>query len=346
MYYQCNFSDENSINTYNKGEHTSLNQILNRFSDNVNNLTQDEIEIILNRYIDKGEFLKADTLILFCYNKREYRILALDTSVFSLKSEQDLTNLEFVELIKGKLIRELNYLRSKSVFSQLRIDTGEGNDLAGLFPSDLKDYFTAFKYPDKESAKLIQAGGYAYSFWKFLEEKEILPQEAKLVISAVGYSDRGISTITVKRENINLLAPCYEIYKHDSSIKEIHIARQKVLELIKRQAERSFKGGKQFINDLSNIPINQTTVITHQEQLDDFCNTVGKIPLNLATQLQLNPDLDLRNAHNELIQRALLSDDLYVFLTGNPGIGKTTAIADFLKAHKDEGFLFFYVSPA
>lgn len=32
-------------------------------------------------------------------------------------------------------------------------------------------------------------------------------------------------------------------------------------------------------------------------------------------------------------------------MTGNPGIGKTTAIADFLQAHIDDGFLFFYVSP-
>ncbi|HEY9300233.1 MAG TPA: helicase-related protein, partial [Phormidium sp.] len=32
-------------------------------------------------------------------------------------------------------------------------------------------------------------------------------------------------------------------------------------------------------------------------------------------------------------------------MTGNPGIGKTTAIAKFLKDHMDDGFLFLYVSP-
>ena len=39
--------------------------------------------------------------------------------------------------------------------------------------------------------------------------------------------------------------------------------------------------------------------------------------------------------------------DLDLFLTGNPGIGKTTAITEFLKQPKilDEGFLFFYISP-
>ncbi|WP_125061141.1 helicase-related protein, partial [Aphanothece sacrum] len=58
-------------------------------------------------------------------------------------------------------------------------------------------------------------------------------------------------------------------------------------------------------------------------------------------------NLDLRNAHQELIKRELESEKTYLFLTGNPGIGKTTAITEFLKQEKilKEGFLFIYVSP-
>jgi hypothetical protein len=62
-------------------------------------------------------------------------------------------------------------------------------------------------------------------------------------------------------------------------------------------------------------------------------------------QLSLTGVMNLREAHAELIKKALVSQDTYIFLTGNPGIGKTTAIVDFLKNHIDEGFLFFYVSP-
>ena len=55
--------------------------------------------------------------------------------------------------------------------------------------------------------------------------------------------------------------------------------------------------------------------------------------------------MTLRNAHAELIKKSLESAATYIFLTGNPGIGKTTAIAKFLTNHVDDGFLFFYVSP-
>ena len=51
------------------------------------------------------------------------------------------------------------------------------------------------------------------------------------------------------------------------------------------------------------------------------------------------------SAHTALIQTALTNDNPYLFLTGNPGIGKTTTIVEFLKQHLDDGFLFFYVSP-
>ena len=61
--------------------------------------------------------------------------------------------------------------------------------------------------------------------------------------------------------------------------------------------------------------------------------------------LGLSGTLNLRQAHAELIKKSLVSQETYIFLTGNPGIGKTTAIANFLKAHIDDGFLFFYVSP-
>ncbi|MGK7873220.1 MAG: helicase C-terminal domain-containing protein [Xenococcaceae cyanobacterium] len=344
LYYQCRFADDNSINTYSKGNHTSYSEILAQFGDYVKKINKDEIEIYLRRYTQKGEFLNADTLILLRY-KQKYRILAVDTSVFSFKSEQDITNLEFVELIKRQLIREINYLRSKSVFSHLRIDTGKDSDLDFLFHPGLKQYFTAFKYEDKESSKLIQAGGYAHSFFGFLQQAGILPDEAKLVVSVVGYSDRSPSTMTVGRENLNLLDTCYQIYKYDSSKEDINTARKEVLNIIKRQGYRSFDNGRKFVNFLLEIPVNQTTVVSHQERLEDFCNTVGKIPEDLAAKLKLSPGLDLRNAHAELIKKTLVSDNTYIFLTGNPGIGKTTAIAEFLKEHIEEGFLFFYVSP-
>src|SRR5258708_33647801 len=54
----------------------------------------------------------------------------------------------------------------------------------------------------------------------------------------------------------------------------------------------------------------------------------------------------VRAAHAAVVSRALASGRRYVFLTGSPGIGKTTAIAQYLmESCHDEGFLFFYASP-
>ncbi len=56
---------------------------------------------------------------------------------------------------------------------------------------------------------------------------------------------------------------------------------------------------------------------------------------------------NILDIHAALTKRELASSTPYLFLTGNPGIGKTTAIVNFLKARaqQGEGFLFLYVSP-
>jgi len=244
--------------------------------------------------------------------------------------------------LKEKWFNSGALFSSKSVFSELRIDT---ESLGLEFSQDLKSYFTAFKYRDKESTKLIQAASYAYSFYEFLQKTGIIHAGTPVVLNAVGYSDRGLSAMSVRRENLAILKTCYEIYTHDSSGKDISNARKQVLNRIKRSAYTSFAQGKDFIDNLLEISPNNTTIVTHQEQVNGFFNSVGEVPCELMNQLGLTGTMNLRQAHAELIQKALVSEATYLFLTGNPGIGKTTAIVDFLKSHIDEGFLFFYVSP-
>lgn len=344
LYCQFCFVNSNSLWTFLRDENEHHNMIIEHFCEVVKNLNKDKILNNRLRYTKKGEFLKADSLILLRH-KEEYRVIVVDTSIFSLKSAEDITNLELVEVIKRQLQKEINYLRSKSSFAKLRIDTGKDSNLDLGFSEGLKYHFTAFKYDDKESSKLIQAASYGYSFGEFLKEIDLITSDSNITVSALGNSDRSLSSLTVSKENISLLKTCYEIYKHDSSEKEIKTAREKVLTLIKNQAISSFNEGQQFIDKLFNLKPDILTTISHTECLKDFFNTVATIPEEVAKDLKLKPELDLRNAHAELINQALLDKSSYIFLTGNPGIGKTTAIANFLKQHLDEGFLFFYVSP-
>ncbi|WP_293183467.1 hypothetical protein [Microcoleus sp. PH2017_38_RDM_U_B] len=333
LYYQSCFCDESSIGTYAKGYEQWCGEVISQF-DQIDNISQ-----YIGSYKGKGEFLRADTLIFLRYG-RQFRILCVDLSVFSIRTSEDVTNLDYLEIIRRLLRRDINYLRSKSVFSKLRIDT-ESCDVE--FSEGLKSYFTAFKYDDKESAKSIQAGGYAYSFYQFLREIGILAEDSRLIFNAVGYSDRGISTMSVRPENLDVLKTCYSIYKYDSSPQEIVDARKLVLNKIKRSACYSFDQGKKLVDDILAMSADKINVVRHPERLEGFVNSAGIVPDELMQQLGLSGGLSLRNAHAKLIEKALESAATYIFLTGNPGIGKTTAIAKFLTDHVNDGFLFFYV---
>ncbi|ELR97889.1 ATP-binding protein [Gloeocapsa sp. PCC 73106] len=342
VYYQCSFINENSINTHNKPDY----EILPQFANLVKNLPKESLNNYIELYQKKGEFLQADTLIWLQYEGK-YRLLVVDMSNFSVDATQGSADLEFVELIKRQLIQEINYLKSRSIFSRLQIDTGETEDLGYAFATGVKHYFAAFseQNKNKESVKLIQAGSYAYSFYQFLLRQGMISAETELIINAIGYSNRGISALNVTQQNIELIKNCYEIYRHPSPKQEFKEARNKVFDLIKRQVDKSFDQGKQFVDSLLAVRDKSQQVITHQETLTDFANTAGTIDLELAQNLNLSPDLSLRDAHAKLITRALESQETYLFLTGNPGIGKTTAIVEFLNEHLDEGFLFLYISP-
>ena len=343
VYCQCNFSNDNSIRTYKKEEKKVFKELLSQLTTAKRSLSDDQINSYIRRYSQKGEFLQADTLMLLQY-ENDFRILCVDLSVFSPMLDPKAQDINEIEVIRKYLLREISYLRSKSVFSNLRMDT---STLGVDFSEDLKGYFTAFKYKDKESTKLIQAGSYAHSFYGFLQQTGILGQDAEVLFNVVGYGDRNISAISLRKDKIKLLATCAEIYKKEPTKKEISDSRSEVLGVIELNAARSFKEGRKFVDSLLAIEKNITKPVCHTERIDNFVNSIDIISDKLADELQISRGLHLRNAHAELIVKALQSDETYIFLTGNPGIGKTTAIATFLKSqsHINDGFLFLYVSP-
>lgn len=336
VYCQCNFSNDNSIRTYERDEKKVFKQLLSQFKTAKRSLSDDDIDL----YSKTGEFLQADTLMLLQHGD-DFRILCVDLSVFSPMLDPKAQDINEIEVMRKYLLREISYLRSKSVFSNLRMDT---STLGVDFSEDLKGYFTAFKYKDKESTKFIQAGSYAHSFYGFLQQTGILGQDAEVLFNVVGYGDRNISAISLRKDKINLLATCAKIYQNEPKGKEIPNARSEVLDVIQLNAARSFKDGKKLVNSLLKIGKNIEPVC-HSEKIDNFVNSIDIISDKLADELQIDRGLHLRNAHAQLIVKALQSDETYIFLTGNPGIGKTTAIANFLKTHIDDGFLFLYVSP-
>lgn len=335
LYYQCSFAYQNSLRTYQKSQEVSFKEVLSQFG------ALENLDSLLQRYAKKGEFLQADTLLLLQYQKK-LRILCVDLSVFSPQSALETLNLSEVEVMRKILIKEVHYLRSKSVFSNLRIDT---STLGIDFSEELRRFFTAFKYQDKETTKLIQAGSYAESFYHFLQAQRLIPDGTEIFFNIAGYSDRGMSAFSLGLEQIKVLTTCAQIYKHEPRGKDISEVRQDVLKAIQLNAAHSFQDGKNFVQRL--LAMNQETLnpVCHSERIENFSSSIDPVADELATQLQIPAGLNLRQAHAQLIIKALNSQNPYLFLTGNPGIGKTTAIVNFLKQHLEDGFLFFYASP-
>lgn len=349
-------------------------------------------ELDLAQYIRKGRFLKADTLLLLEWGKEEgpishagktntqkgqkvfqkqppeeaahypghehrvhWRILCCDLSIHSI-TQGSLRDLHDISTLRRMLISELNYLRSRGVFSNLNFQVEEGMP-ENLFANGLETYLTAFKKEDKESAKLIQAGSYAYDFYTLLCERGLIRPEDEVVCHAFGVTDRGINSMNVSREHLKILQTCQTIYQRDTTSISIDQARDEVIAAISATARRSFEGGGALFEALMEfdrrpdgcfwLPSLQETipVLSPQDPLPlDRCTTDILERLGGRGQAER---LTVQQAHTSLVQQELASRTPYLFLTGNPGIGKTTAIVNYLKdcERRDEGFLFFYVSP-
>ena len=355
VYLQCSMTGKNSLGTIpGEGIVETVEALMAQFTHAC------QREVMLNAqelayYQGKGEFLNADTLLLL-RDSNGWRLLCIDLSVFGLRTLRDTHDLSRVSSLRSMLLSEMRYLRSRSVFTNLSIDANDGATTQELLSGQLKHYFTAFKRRDKETAKFIQAASYASSFYNFLLQKQILASDTPLSFHVVGYTDRAMNAMALKRAQLPLLKTCAAIYQQHHSDVEIDEARQAVIGTIQRAANRSFQGEQLFATSLLNLAEqgDQLHVLDYVETLDHFVNTVAPLdPDLLSPQVRqrlptsTHVHTSIRDIHHALVVQELSSPDLYLFLTGHPGIGKTTAIARFLqgRARQGEGFLFLYISP-
>lgn len=349
LYFQCDFHNENAFGTLDRDDNICYKEILD---------SQGFENVDINRYKNTGEFLKADTLLLTRYFDK-YQILVVDLSTFTTSAIRSVTDLHNIQTLKDLLHTELNYVRSKSKFCGLSIDTGDSGDkdnkLNEIYSKDLAQYFSAFKTKDKEPVKVIQACSYAWSFYEFLLSSGKITPDKPVKFNCFGYSDRMINGIALTKEindgqdNLGILKTCHHIYK-EKTFKNIEEARSNVLHVIKSNAAKSFKDGTKFVKDIVEAQRDTINHIKHTEVFEarkDFFNTADYIPESLRRSLKLGQEeITLRNAHADLICRALAEPNRpLLFFTGNPGIGKTTAVAEQFVRQVEQGSLLIYVSP-
>lgn len=319
------------------------------------------------QYSKRGEFLKADTLLLLEHaprpQKKKFFLLCVDESIYWAHGMSDLYNIHDIQNIRSRMRSWTNTARSKSFFTRLNIETGQE---IFDFPTSLRSYFHAFSRTDKESTKMVQAGSYAYSFYQFLLSCEYLSAAMQVRFTVAGYSDQQCGTMTVVNDNLSVLQACYDIYSGKQK-KETSRARGDVLQTIKRNVKRSFPGenGHAFIESLfsliaqevrrrqidstaGDMPLILSRV--YEETLTNFCSTACTLSLEDLKRSGFEEPvkaLPFKVAHSKLILKALIdTDTLYLFLTGSPGVGKTHTMIEYLLDEcVQKGFLFVYISP-
>lgn len=355
LYYQCDLQQLFREDRKEKG------YLVPRFNALLSQHFTLENKINYRKHGSEVEFLHADIIMLFrLYD--HHRMVVVDVSSFLAQDVETILDIANPNDVRKRLQFTKNYLREKGTFEQLTIDT-EGD----FYGKELGEVIHAFSRKDKESSKAIQAGSYAYSFYRFL--KIAIPQlvvDNKLEINALGLTDRGNSAIFISKveKNIHILEICQKIFKQSKET-GLDKVKKKMTEILFKNFRRTFKNSdhdktesdntplKAFIATLQTVPPEDQVIhqAHFQEKWVDFPSTADDFLLNdqpLSLQEALdNQILSLREAHAKLITKALRSDNELLFLTGHPGIGKTTAVVEYLLREEilSEGFIFFYISP-
>jgi hypothetical protein len=351
LYYQCDLQQ-----LFNAEEYDRYQSLISKL-DKMFKQLDSQIKPDYQRYQQRGQFLNADIIMLFQLPEK-YRVVAIDVGLFSVADITSVPDLDDVSTIKQRLVSTYRYMCEKTAFEHLNIDS----DKAGIhFSPVLADYFEAFARDDKDSYKMIQAGGYAYSFVQCLTT--LLPQrfnDDTLEVNAIGLTDRAYNaTFITDKTDLPILRHIYRESKAQNKglpySEKRSLAIQSVFKTISNNFKRTLKQGKfrepenltAFMEKLETPPTSGVNRMAYTETLKNFQSTADNVPTEILAEVGLNHPLTFRDAHAQLITQAMRNNDLLLFLTGHPGIGKTTAIVEYILTPQilSEGVLFFYFSP-
>lgn len=280
----------------------------------------------------KGQVFRADTIILVSVRKKYYLCVA-DNAI----GTRNIINFNDLERLKHLLNKAVFQKRSKGSFSNLAVDSSDVTDMN--IDKSLGDYILGLGKKDKPLFKMIQSGSYAHSFMRLLLNKGKLVADAFESICIVGYTDEEVCSSNLSHEQIDILKACEATYKEadrQNINTELLEKRKEVFLRIRANFKRFFEVDARTLESLMDLQMGMNT-IQFSESYDDYQNT--------AEQFKYDEEVDtFRNIHAHQISKYIGKKEVnLLFLTGNPGIGKTTAIVNYLK--EEDGYLFLYLSP-
>lgn len=330
-YFQANFSDP--INEEERGLRDSFLKKSLKLQLGID-ISLDELQLLLQ----KGEYLQADLIVMVCQRKKRH-ILVVDNAI-SLAKVIDFGD---IDDIKRSLQSTLFQKRLKNKFDNLSIDPGE---VEGFKISEaLSEYVIALNKTDKPIFKLIQAGSYAHSLKKFLEARRFMKEGGIKSATIVGYTDEEISSLSMSGENIDFLEAMEKTLKKCNDFYR-KADRSNIRSSFEEKKRYTFNRLRTNFKEMFGIEGRLSELLSLERGLNHICirdkltgyqNTVGSYSYKGC-------DIPFREAHKrEVISQIRDRKNQMLFLTGNPGIGKTHAVVDYLKS--EESYIFLYLSP-
>jgi hypothetical protein len=328
----------------------------------------------------KGHPVRADFMLWLEPRHVAYprELLCLE---FSLNGSAETADYREPQAHLDELARYVWYIESRGVFSRVCTElSGEGFELAPTISA----YLPAFTGRDKPLYKLCQAASYVDTSMRWLEGRGFgdRPFNARaLSITQNGFESLGARYFSPTRpdQRIQLMQTLGQAYRKTDKIPddgddELNIPVRGAFEHIRKALPKHMR---QQLAAMTELPQPGSPVaFEFSEELGDaFLNPMTGLAWDKARELVGdNPDLaehfgqdprlavtdalpksvepggliPLRDLHAAAVvagmRRAHRGELTVLGLEGNPGIGKTTAVVNWL-SDQDTGYLFLYLSP-
>ncbi|BAZ51033.1 helicase domain-containing protein [Nostoc sp. NIES-4103] len=282
---------------------------------------------------------------------------------------------------REEISRYYRYIESRGVFSRVCAEV-EGEEFS--LSSRLESFLSVFSGKDKPLFKLCQASSYTERLISLLRSRKRLEGSCSaraMAITSNGIESLAahfIGSDSGSDPRAELMKSLGESYCQAHELKddvpgelerEIRAVFNNLVQSLpsdfkaqaKRIAEEPTPGGylpflfqenvEGFYNPMDEITKAEAiAAVEENEALHEFFNENPQSQI-AQTLNQLNPDqekIPLRSVHEAAVFAGINSAQAgkinVIALEGNPGIGKTTAVMNFLK-QQSQGFFFLYLSP-
>jgi hypothetical protein len=300
---------------------------------------------------------------------------------FSYNAPPKLADFRTEEPHCNEVHRYARYIESRGVFARVCAEV-EGSGLE--ISQQLSDHLVAFSGSDKPLFKLCQASSYTERLVNLLVKQERLTKGCRASAIAVTSNGLESVTAAFddgaqgSDPRIQLMASLGAAYRKAHKLKdgarddldqEIRIVFNKLVRSLPSDFRKHAKtiGNvpdlvsslhlslsetvKDFYTPMQALSVEDAlSSLESTDALEDFFDGDPQLAITTALKQRLSStgEVTLRNAHAAAVVAGLTAAQPgrlnVIALEGNPGIGKTTAVTQFL-AQQTEGYCFLYVSP-